>query len=1389
MESLDGDRACRTTLNRTQAETRRSSEDHLTLSRSNMLRMILGAGSLLVSFSLAYQIAEAQPSGRTPEQIIAEHFAALGGLEAIHALYSLEMSGKVFTTSSEVDRFYQLEWRRPANLRLKFMAQGRMVTSCYDGEKGWFAAPEHRAEGFSGAIKYLQAIKRTADYNELDILRVRAQWLITPLLCYDEGTCRAELLRESQSSNDLRIRLIYEDGMFDVVQLAPHNLHVIKAERFLAGGSDARLRGSFSRYLDVGGVKMAHNRTLQSEILEEESWQSQSEARIEDSRFDVRIDQIIANKEVEKCHFAMPNTNLIKDAKIMTPKLKKFTEQYRTKDDKIRAALHIRRPTKGVTWNQVSWDSTSGVSGYPVTIAYEDVFIENLSEAFCALFPRCYVSPSPVEPSDFDLTLELDFSGEVAIALYVGNRGGSDLPVWASTSVVRHVAFSISSSASVFDGEGRRIDLIRAVYAARRLAQGWSAESTARTKAARALKHVLESILRDVQQSGPIRDHLASLDELRQKPANLTTTVAFDDLEGHFPDRRLDAGEEARIVISVANNGPGPAFGVALRVTTAVATIDLDRDFTIGELKPGEKKEVVVPVTAGLQLLDRSLRFSIETTEKRGYGAPTVLLEVEGASLQLPQIVIAHVSLNDRIGRAQGDGDGRPANGETIEVTIRVENRGMGDAIGVQVHLVDPPVSVLELRGELPRIPAGGASNAIALLQIPPGYSADQLPLRVVAVDVRGPEVGQAEMSQSWPILHKQPLLKVEHRLYDGTSPGSSGNRDGVASNGETIELGLVVMNQGDLAARDVRLSVEPEHSGLAISTEKIEIGQLPPGSRAREHRLPIVISRRVGAGTPLDRLKFSLRFHQTDFPSSEEILTVAFEARKPSLKLVSSAPNVIARGSQDELLIQLWNLGTIDAKDVQVEVKTSTIGIEFYKLSRGIPTNHLSFAVGSVAAGDRPLELRFIALARQDAAVNAGTIKMVVSQRDFPPVETTINLKIDDRVTVIRTEPKERQPVPATVSKSEPSIFLGGRENGEQTRDESIDLLFEIHIPASTRIRNVSLSQVSTSGKREIAIGSPLRVEPSAHGTVTTYREILQLGFGPNHLTVTVTTEDGGTGRRIFSINRVPDEGKIWVVAIGIGDYAHVSDLAYARQDAQAVYEYYRASFRLPEDRLFLLLDENATRRRIVDLLGTDLPKKARNPDDTVILYFAGHGLIEPDPGSPAGDGIAKYLASWDAEPDYLLSTAIDMEQIRQFLDRIAAERVIVLADTCFSGAVGGRNAEGLLRSPLTEGFLERLVSGNGRIILTASGAKEVARESSSRGHGVFTYHLLQGLAGRADVDCDGIVTVGEIFSYVSARVNQETEGRQNPKLSGDQSKELIVGRSMQACPLDEKR
>ncbi|UCD88464.1 MAG: hypothetical protein JSW04_08270, partial [Desulfobacterales bacterium] len=135
-------------------------------------------------------------------------------------------------------------------------------------------------------------------------------------------------------------------------------------------------------------------------------------------------------------------------------------------------------------------------------------------------------------------------------------------------------------------------------------------------------------------------------------------------------------------------------------------------------------------------------------------------------------------------------------------------------------------------------------------------------------------------------------------------------------------------------------------------------------------------------------------------------------------------------------------------------------------------------------------------------------------------------------------------------------------------------------------------------------------------------------------------------------------------------------------------------------------------------------------------------------------------------------------MSDLQKIFSRIRSDRLIFIADACYSGAAGGRTIISSRRATISENFLNRLSSGKGRIILTASGANQIAKEDSSLGHGVFTYYLIQALKGAGDVDGDGYVTVDEAYSYVSKAVPKATGQAQTPVRKGESVGEVYLGR-----------
>ncbi len=302
-----------------------------------------------------------------------------------------------------------------------------------------------------------------------------------------------------------------------------------------------------------------------------------------------------------------------------------------------------------------------------------------------------------------------------------------------------------------------------------------------------------------------------------------------------------------------------------------------------------------------------------------------------------------------------------------------------------------------------------------------------------------------------------------------------------------------------------------------------------------------------------------------------------------------------------------------------------------------------------------------------------------------------------------------------------------------------------------------------------------------------------LKLRQGVNTIGITANEPDGGVRQEVRTVifdqpqvavgapaappplAPVPDR---WAVVIGVGNYESpdVPRLRYTVPDAEAVYDVLVGPGGFKKEHVLLLTDKTEkkpTYRNLKWALGTFLARSAKK-DDTVLIYFAGHGAPEVDQRGVERDGLSKYLVPLDAEPDDLYSTALPMDELQTIFNRLEAERVVVFLDSCYSGAAGGRTfaSKKTRASHVDDEFLERLARSRGRAIVTASRPAEVSIELAELGHGIFTYYLVQGLNGAADLNKDGIVTLQELYEYVEQQVTRKSRavgGNQHPVMKGE--------------------
>jgi len=310
-----------------------------------------------------------------------------------------------------------------------------------------------------------------------------------------------------------------------------------------------------------------------------------------------------------------------------------------------------------------------------------------------------------------------------------------------------------------------------------------------------------------------------------------------------------------------------------------------------------------------------------------------------------------------------------------------------------------------------------------------------------------------------------------------------------------------------------------------------------------------------------------------------------------------------------------------------------------------------------------------------------------------------------------------------------------------------------------------------------EKKIGRGIKVKGKRYPKRLDFAKRIALEIGENRIKLRAIDSDGLSSEKILTVHKVEIRKNIWAAVIGINNYPHVRKLQYAVNDARAFYDHLVHSNQIPAENVTLLLNQEANLTKVRSILGTHLKSKA-GKDDMVIIYFAGHGATEKDVMSPDGDGLEKYLLPYDADPKDLYATALPMGEISRIFSRIRSERLIFIADSCYSGASGGRTISVTgMRANISDAFLDRIAGGKGRIILTASGTNEVSSEDEKLHHGVFTYFLLKGLRGKADTDKDGVVTVDEVYAYVSRQVPQATGQEQHPVKKGIVEGRLILG------------
>ncbi|HAH07040.1 MAG TPA: hypothetical protein DCM05_11035 [Elusimicrobia bacterium] len=188
--------------------------------------------------------------------------------------------------------------------------------------------------------------------------------------------------------------------------------------------------------------------------------------------------------------------------------------------------------------------------------------------------------------------------------------------------------------------------------------------------------------------------------------------------------------------------------------------------------------------------------------------------------------------------------------------------------------------------------------------------------------------------------------------------------------------------------------------------------------------------------------------------------------------------------------------------------------------------------------------------------------------------------------------------------------------------------------------------------------------------------------------------------------------------VVVGIERYRDLPRSEFSSRDAKLFKEYLKA-LGVPERNIELLIDDRATKTSLERTLGTWLRSRVK-PSSRVVVYYSGHGAPEPATGEA-------YLVPFDGEAEFLSDTAYPLERLKQRLGNLPASEVLVVLDSCFSGA-GGRSVLAKGARPLVVTKAAGALPAN-MAILSASQGSQISTSSPQKRHGLLTYHLLKAV------------------------------------------------------------